>query len=102
MIAESRRGELRDHFNTASFLFRHDLAEHPLFALPRLARLAQTILEGPNPSLFTHRDGVGSPGSSLNRSAKERVADAVRHVGRPGSWIKLTRAPRGSPKPGQA
>ena len=33
----------RTHFNRKPFLFRHRLADHPLFKLARLAELAKTL-----------------------------------------------------------
>jgi Cupin-like domain len=82
----------RELFNRLPFQFQHGLAGHPLFELPRLAKLAEAILTRGNPRYFVHFNGTGTAASRLDRERRENVAEAVSQVERPGSWIKLSRA----------
>jgi hypothetical protein len=82
----------RERYNRLPFQFQHSLAGHPLFELARLTQLAEAILTRGNPRYFVHFDGAGTAASRLDREPRERVAAAVAHVERPGSWIKLSRA----------
>jgi cupin-like protein len=82
----------RELYNRLPFQFEHGLAGHPLFEIGRLTKLAEAILTRGDPKYFVHFDGAGTAASRLDRAPRERVADAVAHVDRPGSWIKLSRA----------
>jgi hypothetical protein len=42
-ILETDDRDFRNKFNQKSFEFSHNLAEHPLFEIPRLVELANTI-----------------------------------------------------------
>lgn len=83
-----------EHFNHSSFSFRHSLAHHPLFTLPRLAELAETILTRGNPRNFTHyvASDIDAGTRLPSREPGARVAHAVARIGESGSWIKLTSA----------
>jgi hypothetical protein len=82
--------DFRAHFNARPFAFKHRLGNHPLFELKRLATVADALLAAGKTDHFVHRSGEGTVSSGLDRPFKERVADAVANVERPGSWIKLT------------
>ncbi len=97
-IIETKSRDFNECFNRSPFLFRHTLGSHPLFSLARLAKAAETMLAGSNPDHFVHRAGDGAPGGGLDRAARERVAEAVAHVDRPGSWIKLTKIQDADPE----
>jgi hypothetical protein len=88
----------REQLNRSSFQFNHQLAGHPLFKLSRLARLAETKLATGRQDEFIHFDGSGTPKSGLDRAPRERVSDAIEHVDRPGSWIKITSAQDSDPE----
>jgi len=82
----------RENFNCSSFEFSHNLAEHPLFELPRIARLAETILAQGKLENFScfHNDGIFAGSKPGAMQPKERVAEAISHIKESGSWMKLT------------
>src|SRR5579863_10279363 len=79
-----------EKFDVEPFGFGHGLAQHPLFSIDRLARLTDTMLARGPADCFMHVDGAGWPSGSFDAAARERSADIVRHLERPGAWIKLT------------
>jgi Cupin-like domain len=91
-VLDRESADFRGGFNRRSHRFRHGLVGHPLFALPRLARLAEAILARADPKRFTHVDGARPAGDVAYREsgARERTAGAVLELERPGTWIKLT------------
>jgi Cupin-like domain len=89
---ESDTSLFTTHFNRSSFVFSHNLAEHPLFELSRIAELAETILVKGNPAHFTYFYNTGLSAGSQYREMqpKEKVAEAIAHIKESSSWLKLT------------
>lgn len=90
----------RNYFNSRSFVFEHDLSGHSLFTLPRLARLAQTMLAAGDKSRFLTLGGAsasaGSHFSSLPREG--RCGRAVEELATHRHWIKLSSADQFDPE----
>ena len=84
----------RGSFNRASFTFGHGLHRQPLFALPRLARLAETMLAAGDQKKFLALGGeaaaAGSTFESLPR--QERLARTIEELERSRNWVKLSSA----------
>jgi hypothetical protein len=93
-IIDADTGTFRERFNRASFSFRHNLHQHPLFTLPRLAQLAETMLAAGDKSKFLALGGenasAGSTFESLPR--RERFARTVEDLGSSRNWVKLSSA----------
>ena len=86
-------------FNRRSFTFAHSLADEPLFALPRLARLADTMLAAGDQRCFLALGGeaatAASPLSSLPR--RQRLASTIADLAAQRGWVKLSSADRFDP-----
>jgi hypothetical protein len=81
----------RTHFNRKPFLFRHHLADHPSFQLPRLAELARTL----PPSIVEYNAGkipVSLPDWENTPYTGLSAEETVRRIEECGSWIVLKRA----------
>src|SRR5262252_5082742 len=81
----------RAHFNRKPFLFRHHLADHPSFQLPRLAQLARTL----PPSIVEYNAGkipVSLPDWENTPYTGLSAEETVRRIEECGSWIVLKRA----------
>jgi hypothetical protein len=87
-------GMFRAAFNRASFTFSHGLHRQPLFALPRLARLAETMLAAGDQKKFLALGGeaaaAGSTFESLPR--QERLARTIEELECSRNWVKLSSA----------
>jgi hypothetical protein len=82
--------EFRRHFNRQSFYIRHNLANHPLFTLPRLVELYKSLPEGhveynagniavsQDPSLTPH-NGL-SPEETIRRIEECQSWLVIKHV----------------------
>jgi Cupin-like domain len=80
-------------FNKSSLLFEHKLGNHPLFAIPRLARVAASILERGNADNFVVLDNASAhPGTKFKDTyPQDKLVGAIDGLGVPGRWLKLTR-----------
>jgi hypothetical protein len=81
----------RTHFNRKPFLFRHHVADHPLFKLTRLAELARTL----PPSIVEYNAGkvpVNLPDWENTPYTGLSAEETVRRIEECGSWIVLKRA----------
>ncbi len=82
------------NFNISSFGFEHSLADHPLFELPRLARLAKVMLDRGDTEKYVALSGkftaVGANFGSMEPGA--RIAEAISGLGEGTSWLKITSA----------
>jgi len=81
----------RTHFNRKPFLFRHRLSGHPLFQLPRLAKLAATL----PPSIVEYNAGkipVSLPDWENTPYTGLSAEETVRRIEECGSWMVLKRA----------
>lgn len=80
----------REKFNVSSFMFSHNLAGHPLFEIPRLVELANTILSKGEYAKIACQVGeipVHFKWSEVPR--KQQVLEAIAHIEESGSWILL-------------
>jgi len=81
----------RTHFNRKPFLFRHHVADHPLFKLARLAELARTL----PPSIVEYNAGkipVSLPDWENTPYTGLSAEETVRRIEECGSWLVLKRA----------
>ena len=81
----------RTHFNRKPFLFRHNLSDHPLFRLPRLAELARTL----PPGIVEYNAGnipVSLPDWENTPYTGLSAEETVRRIEECGSWMVLKRA----------
>ena len=80
----------REDFNRKSFSYRHGLANHPLFELPRIADLAMKLW-GTGKGLVTMKSGdttvaggwTEMPGKSMS------LVKAIRELPESGAWLML-------------
>jgi hypothetical protein len=81
-------------FNRRSFTFAHSLAGNPLFTLPRLARLADTMLAAGDRRRFLALGGESATaGSRLSSLPREQpLASTVAELGARRNWVKLSNA----------
>jgi hypothetical protein len=71
-----------------------------LFTIPRLARLAERILDSDKPGRFSAFDAAKTgTGTKFHQMAhREKVADTVRRLGEGGVWMKLSMAHEADPE----
>jgi hypothetical protein len=81
-------------FNVKSFMFRHALADHPLFTLPRLATLADRTLEQGDLRKFVALGGKTSSSDAkfATMQPREKLSETIRQLGEAGAWLKITSA----------
>ena len=83
--------QFRSHFNRRPFLFRHRLAGHPLFDLPRLVQLAREL----RTDLVEFNAGripVSLPDWENTPYTGLTAEDTLRRAGQVCSWMVLKRA----------
>lgn len=83
---------LRADFDRKSFLFDHNLADSPLFALPRLAELAEALLKNAGAKSVRWQAGDTPIDSRWNvplHKELEQVRDAIANLQESGSWVLL-------------
>jgi hypothetical protein len=89
----------RDEFNKHHCGFRHNLGNHPLFAIPRLVELAERMLEDGRPGRFVAfratRQSAQTKFSQL--AIEESLAEKIRRVSEGESWLKLAFAQTADP-----
>ena len=78
-IVESEPSLFRERLNRAHFAFRHRLAGHPLFELPRLIELCERIRKSDRPGgLAVFGAGSGSPrGRPIEAACERDLADLI-------------------------
>ncbi|WP_375511406.1 cupin-like domain-containing protein [uncultured Nostoc sp.] len=89
-IIKTDTPQFRKEFNLSSFMFSHNLAGHPLFEIPRLVELANTILGKGEPAKVACQVGqipVNLKWSQVPR--KDQVLSAIARIEESGSWILL-------------
>jgi hypothetical protein len=94
---EARR--FRDEFNKRHYSFRHNLGNHPLFAIPRLVELAERMLKDGHADKFVAfratRQSAQTKFSQL--AIEESLAEKIRRVSEGESWLKLAFAQAADP-----
>ena len=84
----------RERLHRRSFPFHHTLNDSHLFTVPRLAKLAQTMLDSGNAEGFVAYDasafGAGS-GFGIG-SRLDQVAETVRRLEQGRTWLKLSKS----------
>lgn len=80
----------REKFNRSPFMFSHNLAGHPLFEIPRLVELSNTLLSkgGPEQVLCLASDSAAARKWG-EIPQKEQVASAISHIEESGSLVFL-------------
>jgi Cupin-like domain len=89
-IIETDTPKFRKEFNLSSFMFSHNLAGHPLFEIPRLLELANTILGKGESAKIACQVGqipVNLKWSEVPR--KNQVLEAIARIQESGSWILI-------------
>jgi hypothetical protein len=92
--------EFREKFNAKPFLFRHDLADSPLFSLPRLATVAERMLALGNPKNLVARSGKSAlvDAKFKDMPLKQRVVETLRQLAHAKAWLKLSSVDTADPE----
>ena len=91
-MMELGRDEFHEKFNRRHFVFRHHLANHPLFKLPRLIELARDTAATRANDLY-YDAGVKDIGERWGASPVQFPVDAtIDRIQNAGAWIVLKRA----------
>ncbi|MEA3180314.1 MAG: hypothetical protein QOI59_3837 [Gammaproteobacteria bacterium] len=93
-LLEADARQFSGDFNVHSFMFRHNLCGHPLFALPRLAELAERMLQRGDNAKFVALGGKSNQVSSefTAMEPQKRLASAVLDIAAAGAWMKISSA----------
>jgi hypothetical protein len=81
-------------------MFRHNMCGHPLFQLPRLAALAERMLQRGDMKQFVALGGKESTvGTKFTAMPQEqRLADTVRQLASSSAWLKISSADVADPE----
>ncbi len=94
-IFEPETDKFRQNFQINSFLFGHNLVGHPLFELPRLTTLAETLLKQEGPSTLRWKNSDAPVDAKWDQKAPSEqianVSDAIQNLDKSGSWVVLYR-----------
>jgi hypothetical protein len=89
-------GMLRDNFNRRPFQFSHSLAGNPLFELPRLAELSETVVRvhGPGGVNWRAHDAPLTSRWELQpmKTTATTAAEAIRDLEHSTSWVLIYKA----------
>lgn len=99
-LLEADPQQFRSHFNVRSFMFRHNMCGHPLFQLPRLAALAEQMLQRGDMKQFVALGGKeNTAGTKFTAMPQEqRLADTVRQLASSSAWLKISSADVADPE----
>jgi len=88
--------DFRGKFNRSPFMFSHNLAGHPLFELPRLAKLANTLIDqcGQDQVLCNIGNFPIDKKWSERPKKEEQVAAVIESIETSNSWLLLQDAQR--------
>jgi putative methyltransferase (TIGR04325 family) len=87
-IIEGDAVEFCEKFNRAPFTFTHNLKGHPLFELPRLAKLANTLAEKGRVMYKTGSFPIHKKWSE-RADKEEQMAEAIANIQTSDSWLLL-------------
>lgn len=94
-IFEAGSADFKGLFNRRSFQYRHSLSGHPLFELPRLATLAETLLREDGPSSVNWRGSDAKVnmkwGQMPPAKRHQKISEAIADLENSGSWLLLYR-----------
>lgn len=83
--------DFREKFNQASFQFTHNLAEHPLFQIPRLVELAHTLVKkGGRGKVQSVGGNVSAHQKWSDMPWKEQFDQAIAQIEESGALIQIT------------
>ena len=88
----ARPGSFKPMLNRAAFEFTHSLASHQLFALPRLAKLADSVIKAKSQAYVICKVAESTPNAGKqwqNFSEIEKVSDAIANIDKSGSWVMI-------------
>ncbi|MEH2024337.1 hypothetical protein [Nostoc sp.] len=89
-IIETDISNFRENFNSSHFMFSHNLAGHPLFEIPRLVELANTILsQGRTNKIQSYISKVPVEQKWNHRPGIKQISEAIAHIGESDSWVML-------------
>jgi hypothetical protein len=83
-------GEFAENFNRTPFQLSHNLADHPLFALPRIKELAMQIWAqgGGNVTFHTGEKPIDEKWERI-QPKRLSILDAIANIETSGSWILI-------------
>jgi hypothetical protein len=92
-IIQVEENYFKSDFNHSSFMFSHNLANHPLFELSTLAEIAEVMLSSEYKDNFScfNNDRLSESSRLDELQPRERVSDAILNLKNSNFWIKLTR-----------
>ena len=94
-IFDQPDANFRASYNRKSFQFRHRLAGHPLFELPRLASLAEMLLREQGPSSIFYRQSKATGDMKWSEippaDQRRRITEAIADLQTSGSRMLLYR-----------
>ncbi|MDZ7969595.1 MAG: cupin-like domain-containing protein [Nostoc sp. DedSLP03] len=89
-IIETDVSNFRENFNSSHFMFSHNLAGHPLFEIPRLVELANTMLsQGRTNKIQSYISKVPVEQKWNQRPGIKQINEAIAHIGESDSWVML-------------
>ncbi|MEH1786469.1 MAG: hypothetical protein V7L23_13015 [Nostoc sp.] len=89
-IIQSDPSNFQENFNRSHFMFSHNLAGHPLFEIPRLVELANTILsQGRKNKIQSYVSKVPVQQKWDHRPEIKQMIEAIAHIGESDSWVML-------------
>ncbi len=93
LISQDDAPLFRENFNRRDFLFHHRLADHPLFEMPRLCRLADTLARN-NSFYFNAGDVAVHQRYDESDHGRLTLEEAMRRIENSSAWIVLKRVDR--------
>lgn len=98
-LIDAEAALFRKAFDQRSFAFRHGLANHPLFTIPRLADTAQAILDKGDGGRFVVFDAksFGADTGFGTMLARSQLSESVRRLSEGRTWLKISSANEADP-----
>ncbi|MEI1376030.1 hypothetical protein PQG02_07190 [Nostoc sp. UHCC 0926] len=89
-IIQNNPSNFQENFNCSHFMFSHNLAGHPLFEIPRLVELANTILsQGKTDKIQSYTSRVPVQQKWNHRPGIKQITEAIAHIEESDSWVML-------------
>ena len=97
-ILAVNEADLYQQLNRNSFMFTHNLAEHPLFQIPRLVELASHLITYGPGSIRCQVSGIPMnlkwTDVKLKEQFQEQLPDFIANIEKSDSWLLLYKAQR--------